>query len=151
MFWLHCTACGILVPQSGIQPTSLAMEAPSLNHWTTRDVPKGEFLRVVSPPSERCSWPPVARERAETAELRGGVRKACAQLLLRGLQRMEALPDVKGDNFLGHQKFQAVPVAGSYVVTSELYRLCYDMGPEPVLCCCCCCFVHYHVCFGSLT
>ena len=38
-FWLHCWACGILVPQPGIEPTSPAVEAWSLNHWTTREVP----------------------------------------------------------------------------------------------------------------
>lgn len=30
------TACGILVPQPGIEPKSLVVEARSLNHWTTR-------------------------------------------------------------------------------------------------------------------
>ena len=30
--------CGILVPQPGIEPAPLALEAPSLNHWTTREV-----------------------------------------------------------------------------------------------------------------
>ena len=30
--------CGILVPQPGIEPAPLAMEAPSLNHWATREV-----------------------------------------------------------------------------------------------------------------
>ena len=36
-FWPH--ACGILVPRPGIEPVSLALEARSLNHWTTREVP----------------------------------------------------------------------------------------------------------------
>ena len=31
-------ACGILVPQPGIEPMSPEVEAWSLNHWTTRDV-----------------------------------------------------------------------------------------------------------------
>ena len=31
-------ARGILVPQPGIEPVPLALEAPSLNHWTTREV-----------------------------------------------------------------------------------------------------------------
>ena len=44
-FLLHCTACGILVPQPGIiKPMSFALEAWSLNHWTTREVP---FLVVL--------------------------------------------------------------------------------------------------------
>ena len=37
-FWLHYKACRILVPQQGIQPVPLAVEAWSLNHWTTREV-----------------------------------------------------------------------------------------------------------------
>ena len=32
-------ACGILVPRPGIKPMSPALEAQSLNHWTTREVP----------------------------------------------------------------------------------------------------------------
>ena len=31
-------ACGILVPQPGIKPMPPALEAQSLNHWTTREV-----------------------------------------------------------------------------------------------------------------
>ena len=37
-FWLH-HACEILVPQTGIQPKPPAVEAWSLNHYTTREVP----------------------------------------------------------------------------------------------------------------
>ena len=29
---------GVLVPQPGIEPVSLALEAQSLSHWTTREV-----------------------------------------------------------------------------------------------------------------
>ena len=39
LFWPHCTACGILAPQPGIEPTPLALEMQSLNHWTTREAP----------------------------------------------------------------------------------------------------------------
>ena len=39
-FWPHCMACRILVPPPGIEPTPTpALEAWSLNHWTTREVP----------------------------------------------------------------------------------------------------------------
>ena len=31
-------ACGILVPQPGIEPALLAFKAQSLNHWTAREV-----------------------------------------------------------------------------------------------------------------
>ena len=33
-----CVACRILVPQPGIKPSHLALEAQSLYHWTTREV-----------------------------------------------------------------------------------------------------------------
>ena len=35
-------ACGILVLQPGIEPVPPAVEAWSLNHWTSREVP-GNF------------------------------------------------------------------------------------------------------------
>ena len=38
-FGPHCSACGILVPRPGIEPVPPAVEARSLNHWTTREVP----------------------------------------------------------------------------------------------------------------
>ena len=38
-FWLHCPTCGILVPGPGIKLSPSALEAQSLNHWTTREVP----------------------------------------------------------------------------------------------------------------
>ena len=37
-FWSHGIACGILLPRQGMEPTSPALEAWSLNHWTTREV-----------------------------------------------------------------------------------------------------------------
>ena len=39
IFWLCHEARGILVPQTGIEPTAPALEARSLNHWTAREVP----------------------------------------------------------------------------------------------------------------
>ena len=39
-----CAACGILVPRPGVKPASPAVEARSLNHWTTREVPRSQFL-----------------------------------------------------------------------------------------------------------
>ena len=38
-FCPSCTACEILVPQPGIIPMPPALEAWSLNHWTTREAP----------------------------------------------------------------------------------------------------------------
>ena len=34
-----CTTCGILVPQPGIEPGAIEVNAPSLNHWTARELP----------------------------------------------------------------------------------------------------------------
>ena len=45
-FWPHLVACGILVPQSGIEPALPAVELWSLNHWTAREVL--EFFVVVT-------------------------------------------------------------------------------------------------------
>ena len=38
-FWLRCSGCGILVLWSNIEPVPSALEAQSLNPWTTRQVP----------------------------------------------------------------------------------------------------------------
>ena len=43
IFWPCCMACGILVPWPGIEPMSPAVEAWSLNNWTTREVPSPPF------------------------------------------------------------------------------------------------------------
>ena len=37
-FWSQHEACGILVLQPGIEPTPPALEALSLDHWTSREV-----------------------------------------------------------------------------------------------------------------
>ena len=43
-FCLCHVACGILVPQPGIEPVPAALEAWSPNHWATREVPQGEVF-----------------------------------------------------------------------------------------------------------
>ena len=45
-FWPHHAACRILVPQPGIEPTPLAVEVRSLNHWTAREVPGFCFFKT---------------------------------------------------------------------------------------------------------
>ena len=45
-FWQCPGACGILVPGPGMEPTSPALEAWSLNHWATREVPKCLCFRI---------------------------------------------------------------------------------------------------------
>ena len=60
-FLLHCTACGILVPWSGIKPTLPAL-VQSLNHWTTREVqPLFYFLSFKASQSQKVQ-PPKLRE-----------------------------------------------------------------------------------------
>ena len=39
LFWLSCGVSRILFPWPGIKPVPPAVEAQSLNHWTTRKVP----------------------------------------------------------------------------------------------------------------
>ena len=43
--WLHHAACGILVPQTRVKPPPPSVEAQTLNHWATREVPHSSFLR----------------------------------------------------------------------------------------------------------
>ena len=45
-FGPHSKASGILTPQPEIEPAPPAVEAQSLNHWTTRDVPPQLALRA---------------------------------------------------------------------------------------------------------
>ena len=40
-------ACGILVPQPGIEPMPPALGQWSLKHWTTREIPQLDFLNFV--------------------------------------------------------------------------------------------------------
>ena len=41
LFFGPChAACGILVPQPGIESMPLALEAWTLNHWTAREFPE---------------------------------------------------------------------------------------------------------------
>ena len=58
------TACGILVSCAGIQPTPLAVEAWSLNHWITREVPlfqlEERLLSHVFCPLEESPFLPLA-------------------------------------------------------------------------------------------
>ena len=44
IFRLCHVPCGILVPRPGFEPGPPAVEAWSLNHWTTRGVPKSFII-----------------------------------------------------------------------------------------------------------
>ena len=46
-FWLHHKACGILASCPGIEPVSPVMEAWSLKHWTTREIPLNNFFLAM--------------------------------------------------------------------------------------------------------
>ena len=55
-FWLHHAAFGILVLQPEIEPVPPAVEAQSLNHWTAREVPLGNFEdTVINTDCETCT------------------------------------------------------------------------------------------------
>ena len=43
LFIGNLAACGILVPQPGIEPRALVVKAQNLNHWTSRDFPQSTF------------------------------------------------------------------------------------------------------------
>ena len=43
------TTCGILVSWPEIEPTPLALEAQSLNHWAAREVPAFAVVSVQTP------------------------------------------------------------------------------------------------------
>ena len=48
--WASCSAAyGILVPQPGIKPPSLALQDRFLNHWTTKEVPNLLLYRIFFP------------------------------------------------------------------------------------------------------
>ena len=53
-----CVACRILVPQPQIEPKPPTVEAWSLNHWATREVPKSLGLNAYEG-SKRCHFRPV--------------------------------------------------------------------------------------------
>ena len=46
-FWLHHTACEILVPWLGMEPMASALEAPSLNHRSTQLITLYIMLRLA--------------------------------------------------------------------------------------------------------
>ena len=45
--WPCYTACGILVPQTGLKPTAPALEGEVLNHWATREVPEINLFLII--------------------------------------------------------------------------------------------------------
>lgn len=59
----HCTAWGILLPRSGIEPPPLALEAWSLTHWSAREVP-GLIFQSISSLSSNFWKPPPSTQPA---------------------------------------------------------------------------------------
>ena len=45
-FWPHRATCGIIVPQPGMDTGPPAVEAPSPNHWTARELPQAHFKEL---------------------------------------------------------------------------------------------------------
>ena len=65
-FLQHLSACGILVPLPRIEPLTPAVEAQTRNHWTTREVPKDDFLEGNWSAALKIGvqWIPAARHTA---------------------------------------------------------------------------------------
>ena len=57
LFWLHCVACGILVPRPGIVPMPPAVEAQSPNHWTAREFPETQYFFLTNLPKLESYYP----------------------------------------------------------------------------------------------
>ena len=47
LFFIFGMACGILLSQPGVEPASPALDVWSLNHWTTREVPRPTVLHPI--------------------------------------------------------------------------------------------------------
>ena len=47
VYWLCCTACGVLVPWPGIEPVPHAVEAWSPDHWATSELPRLCMLKCI--------------------------------------------------------------------------------------------------------
>ena len=45
-YFIGNVTCRILVPPPGIEPTTPAVEAQSLNHWPTRGVPGSLLFQI---------------------------------------------------------------------------------------------------------
>ena len=69
---VYQAAWGILVPWPGVKPVSSAVEAQSSNHWTTRKVPRADFLKVGSRGKWGDSPPPKASHTSSTTNLQIG-------------------------------------------------------------------------------
>ena len=65
------SACGILVSQSGIEPTSPTLEGQSLNHWTNRKSP--ETSEILS--KEGCVHICIL----QILQLQCGLKEMCGQ------------------------------------------------------------------------
>ena len=52
-------ACGILVPLPGTEPTALAPEVQSLNHWTAWEVPNNYIMMQLISIQWRRQWQPT--------------------------------------------------------------------------------------------
>ena len=65
IFWPHLAACGIFVPQLGVEPAPLAVKTQSPNHWTSREFPETPYplsshTSFLHPPAFPCNLPALA-------------------------------------------------------------------------------------------
>ena len=95
LFLAYCTACGILVPQLGIKPTPPALEAGSLNHWTTSEVPDIPFIPRCGPCPFLLDLGSLVIKRTQKSDmawlLRLGQKRWCGFPLFAVLPRYQAL------------------------------------------------------------
>ena len=76
-FWPRRATCSIPVPRPGKEPAPPTLEARSLNHWTTREVPRDSILNVKCDilvlegdwKHWRNSWPPPRSLRSHSCPL----------------------------------------------------------------------------------
>ena len=70
-FWPCCAACGILVPQPGMEPAPSAVKSRGPNHWTAREFPVG-FVSVFVIWQTVCT--PYAQQRRRESRRQGTER-----------------------------------------------------------------------------
>lgn len=56
LFWTHHEACGILVPQPGVEPRPPAVKSLSPNPWTAREFPGGRIKSVATSSTRSNAW-----------------------------------------------------------------------------------------------
>ena len=119
---LLCMACGILVPLPGIAPGPPGVKAQSPNHWTTREVPRKDFLYYYS--RLHCTplnYPPPSVLITES-------RAKCRHQFL--LQQL-ALPAAQNTTWAEKTRSIIQPLQGEDTVCLNMILYLYNMLPPP--------------------